>query len=104
MEIPTKVKIVEMGPRDGLQNEPKTVPLERKVELIDRLTENGFRFIEVGSFVSPKWIPQMADTAKVMDRIQRKDDVIYSVLVPNRKGFDFPSEFDKNFGFKIEDR
>ena len=88
MKLPTKVKIVEMGPRDGLQNEAKAVSMDSKVELIDRLTENGFRFIEVGSFVSPKWIPQMADTAKVMETIKRKEEVVYSVLVPNIKGFD----------------
>ncbi len=88
MELPAKVKIVEMGPRDGLQNEKKNVPIENKVELIDRLTKNGFAFIEVGSFVSPKWVPQMADTAEVMYSIKRKDDVVYSVLVPNIKGLD----------------
>jgi len=88
MQLPTKVKMVEMGPRDGLQNEAEIVPTAVKIELVDRLTENGFTFIEAGSFVSPKWIPQMADSAVVMSAIKRKPGVIYSVLTPNMKGFD----------------
>jgi hydroxymethylglutaryl-CoA lyase len=88
MNLPRKVKIVEMGPRDGLQNEREIIPAPIKIELINKLTLNGFAFIEVGSFVSPKWIPQMADTEDVMAGIRRKSGVVYSVLVPNMKGFE----------------
>ena len=88
MKLPSKVKIVEMGPRDGLQNEVEIVPAPIKVTLVDKLTNNGFRFIEAGSFVSPKWIPQMADSSDVMAGIRRKAGVVYSVLVPNMKGFE----------------
>ena len=88
MKLPSKVKIVEMGPRDGLQNEAEIVTAPIKITLVDKLTNNGFRFIESGSFVSPKWIPQMADTDVVMDGIHRKAGVVYSVLVPNMKGFE----------------
>lgn len=86
MTYPNTVRIVEVGPRDGLQNEPGIVATEVKVELINRLTDAGLRTIESGSFVSPKWVPQMADTAKVFSRIQRKPGVQYPVLVPNLKG------------------
>jgi hydroxymethylglutaryl-CoA lyase len=86
--LPSKVTIVDVGPRDGLQNEKQTIPVEVKVELVDRLTDAGFRAIEVTSFVSPKWVPQMADGAEVMARIRRKAGVVYSVLVPNMKGFE----------------
>ena len=88
MNVPNKVKIVEMGPRDGLQNEKAFVPAPIKIKLIDKLTDNGFTFIEAGSFVSPKWIPQMADSDDVMAGIRRKAGVVYSVLVPNMKGFE----------------
>ena len=88
MKLPSKVKIVEMGPRDGLQNEAEIVPAPVKITLVDKLTNNGFRFIEAGSFVSPKWIPQMADSSDVMAGIRRKAGVVYSVLVPNMKGFE----------------
>ena len=88
MNLPRKVKIVEMGPRDGLQNEREIIPAPIKIELINKLTVNGFAFIEVGSFVSPKWVPQMADTEDVMAGIRRKSGVVYSVLVPNMKGFE----------------
>ena len=88
MKLPSKVKIVEMGPRDGLQNEVKIVPAPIKITLVDKLTDNGFSFIEAGSFVSPKWIPQMADSSDVMAGIRRKAGVVYSVLVPNMKGFE----------------
>ncbi|MED5226926.1 MAG: hydroxymethylglutaryl-CoA lyase, partial [Pseudomonadota bacterium] len=88
MKLPSKVKIVEMGPRDGLQNESRIVPISTKIELINRLTNNGFAFIEAGSFVSPKWVPQMADTAAVMNKIARGPNTIYSVLVPNMTGFE----------------
>ncbi len=88
MPLPTKVQIVEVGPRDGLQNEKQMIPAEVKVELVDRLTRAGVTNIEVTSFVSPKWVPQMADGADVMARIARKAGVTYSVLVPNMKGFE----------------
>jgi len=86
--LPRRVTLVDVGPRDGLQNEKQTIPTEVKVELVDRLTDAGFAAIEVTSFVSPKWVPQMADGAEVMARIRRKPGVVYSVLVPNMKGFE----------------
>ena len=88
MKYPERVKMVEVGPRDGLQNEPGSVPAEVKVALIDRLSDAGFQVVEAGSFVSPKWVPQMADTAEVMARIRRKPGVAYPVLVPNMKGLE----------------
>jgi len=88
MNLPSRVKIVEVGPRDGLQNEPETVSTATRVELIDRLAESGLKVIESGSFVSPKWVPKMADTTEVMARIRRRDDVSYPVLVPNMRGMD----------------
>ena len=88
MKIPKRVKMVEVGPRDGLQNEPGSVAAEIKVALIDRLSDAGLPAVEVGSFVSPKWIPQMADTAEVMAHIRRKPGVAYPVLVPNMKGLE----------------
>ena len=88
MKYPERVKMVEVGPRDGLQNEPVSVPAEVKVALIDRLSDAGFQVVEAGSFVSPKWVPQMADTAEVMARIRRKPGVAYPVLVPNMKGLE----------------
>ena len=88
MKYPERVIMVEVGPRDGLQNEKKTVPTEIRVELIDRLTIAGLPAIEAGSFVSPKWVPQMADTGEVMARIRRRDGVSYPVLVPNLKGLE----------------
>ena len=84
----SSVRIVEVGPRDGLQNEPQTVPTDVKVELIRLLGEAGLTVIESGSFVSPKWVPQMADTAEVLARLPRRDGVSYPVLVPNMKGFE----------------
>jgi hydroxymethylglutaryl-CoA lyase len=88
MTLPSKVKIIDVGPRDGLQNEKETIPVEVKVELVDRLTDAGFVNIEAASFVSPKWVPQMATSAEVMAKIRRKPGVIYSVLTPNMKGFE----------------
>jgi len=88
MKYPERVKMVEVGPRDGLQNEPGSVPAEVKVALIDRLSDAGFQVVEAGSFVSPKWVPQMADTAEVMAHIRRKPGVAYPVLVPNMKGLE----------------
>jgi hydroxymethylglutaryl-CoA lyase len=88
MPLPQRVRIVDVGPRDGLQNEKQMIPADVKVELVDRLTAAGFSDIEVTSFVSPRWVPQMADGAEVMARIRRKPGVCYSVLVPNMKGFE----------------
>ena len=88
MNLPKKVKMVEVGPRDGLQNEAKSVPTAVKIELIDRLTDAGLPVVEATAFVSPKWVPQMADNAEVMAGIRRKPGVNYPVLVPNRKGLD----------------
>lgn len=81
------VTLFEMGPRDGLQNEKTFVPTHKKIELVDRLSECGFRKIEVTSFVSPKWVPQMADAQDVMDSIYRHPAVVYAVLTPNVKGY-----------------
>jgi hydroxymethylglutaryl-CoA lyase len=86
--IPSKVRIVDVGPRDGLQNEKATIATDVKVGLIDRLTDAGLQAIEAASFVSPKWVPQMADGAQVMAGIRRKPGVVYSALVPNMKGFE----------------
>ena len=88
MTLPRKVKLVEVGPRDGLQNEATPVPTEVKVDLIHRLQDAGLAVIEATAFVSPKWVPQMADNAAVMAAIRRKPGVSYPVLVPNRKGLD----------------
>ena len=88
MTIPSRVKLVDVGPRDGLQNEKQTVPAAIKIELVHRLQDAGLTEIEVTSFVSPKWVPQMADNAEVMAGIQRKAGVRYSALTPNMKGFE----------------
>ena len=88
MSLPQSVKLVEVGPRDGLQNEPTPVPAAVKIELIHRLQDAGLRVIETTAFVSPKWVPQMADNAAVMAGIRRRPDVSYPVLVPNAKGLD----------------
>lgn len=86
--LPASVRLVEVGPRDGLQNEAGEVPTGARVELIDRLADAGLKTIESGSFVSPKWVPRMADTAEVMAHIRRREDVSYPVLVPNMKGLE----------------
>jgi hydroxymethylglutaryl-CoA lyase len=88
MTLPARVKIVEVGPRDGLQNEKQPVPAAVKIGLIERLQDAGLTTIEVTSFVSPKWVPQMADAAQVLTGIRRKPGVRVSVLVPNMKGFE----------------
>ena len=88
MKLPSKVKLVDVGPRDGLQNEKGSVPAAVKIELVHRLQDAGLLEIEVTSFVSPKWVPQMADAAEVMAGIHRKAGVRYSVLTPNMKGFE----------------
>ena len=87
-DLPRKVKIVEVGPRDGLQNEKESVPAAVKIELVDRLSRAGFLNIEAASFVSPKWVPQMATSAEVMAQIARRAGTIYSALTPNMQGFE----------------
>ncbi len=91
-KFPKFVKLVEVGPRDGLQNEKKIIPLDVKVQLIDKLSNAGFLNIESASYVSPKWVPQMATSKEVMQRIIRKKGVVYSALVPNMKGLEFALE------------
>ena len=86
MQLPVKVKLVDVGPRDGLQNEKQPVPAAIKIELVHRLQDAGLMNIEVTSFVSPKWVPQMADNAEVMAGIRRQPGVCYSVLTPNMQG------------------
>ena len=88
MTLPEMVKVVEVGPRDGLQNEAGIVPFDTKVALMDRLSLTGLSAIEAGSFVSPRWVPQMADSAEVLAAIRRAPDVSYPVLTPNMKGFE----------------
>ena len=88
MTLPGKVKIVEVAPRDGLQNEKTLISVATKVELVDRLARAGFANVEAVSFVSPKWVPQMADGAQVMAGIQRQPGTIYSALTPNLRGFE----------------
>jgi hydroxymethylglutaryl-CoA lyase len=88
MSLPGKVRIVEVGPRDGLQNEKQEVPTAVKLELIERLADAGLPAVEATAFVSPKWIPQMADHTEVLERIRRKPGVDYPVLTPNLKGFE----------------
>lgn len=88
MKLPRYVKMVEVGPRDGLQNEATPVPTEVKIELIERLADAGLPVIEATSFVSPKWVPQMADNAAVMAGIRRRPGVSYPVLTPNMKGLE----------------
>jgi hydroxymethylglutaryl-CoA lyase len=86
--LPKRVKIVEVGPRDGLQNEKEAVPAAVKIELVDRLSRAGFANVEAASFVSPKWVPQMATSREVMDGIERRPGTIYSALTPNLQGFE----------------
>lgn len=88
MTLPPKVQLVEVGPRDGLQNEPSTIPLTAKLQLIDDLATAGHTMIEAGSFVNPKWIPQMADSAAVFGGISRREGVRYAALTPNLQGFE----------------
>ena len=88
MKLPSRVVLVDVGPRDGLQNEKQTVPAEVKIALVHRLQDAGLKEIEVTSFVSPKWVPQMADNAQVMAGIQRRPGVRYAALTPNMKGLE----------------
>ncbi len=88
MSLPSHVRLVEVGPRDGLQNEAQPISVTDKVKLVDALTAAGLSYIEVGSFVSPKWVPQMAGSAEVFAQIQRKPGVTYGALAPNLRGFE----------------
>ncbi len=88
MKLPEKAKIVEVGPRDGLQNEPRQVPPEIKVALIKRLATSGLPVIEAGSFVAPKWVPQMAASAEVFAALDKEAGVSYPMLVPNMRGLE----------------
>jgi hydroxymethylglutaryl-CoA lyase len=88
MSLPTHVRLVEVGPRDGLQNEPLPISVADKVMLVDALSDAGLSYIEVGSFVSPKWVPQMAGSAEVFAQIQRKPGVTYAALAPNVRGLE----------------
>ncbi|RZJ53488.1 MAG: hydroxymethylglutaryl-CoA lyase, partial [Acidovorax sp.] len=88
MSIPSRVKLIDVGPRDGLQNEKSPVPAEVKIALVHRLQDAGLKEIEVTSYVSPKWVPQMADNHEVMQGVNRVAGVRYSVLTPNLKGYE----------------
>ena len=88
MNLPKSVAIVEVGPRDGLQNESHFVPTEQKIELIERLSETGLKRIEITSFVHPRAIPQLRDSEEIVKRIERKAGIVYSTLVPNEKGLE----------------
>ena len=88
MTLPTHVRLIEVGPRDGLQNEANPISVADKVQLVDALTDAGLGYIEVGSFVSPKWVPQMAGSAEVFAKIRRKPGVVYGALAPNLRGFE----------------
>ena len=88
MSLPSHVRLVEVGPRDGLQNEAQPISVADKVRLVDALSAAGLGYIEVGSFVSPKWVPQMAGSAEVFAQIQRKPGVTYGALAPNLRGFE----------------
>ena len=88
MTLPTYVRLIEVGPRDGLQNEAQPISVADKVQLVDALTDAGLGYIEVGSFVSPKWVPQMAGSAEVFAQIRRKPGVVYGALAPNMRGFE----------------
>src|SRR6218665_1373593 len=88
MSLPSHVRLVEVGPRDGLQNEKQAISVAAKVQLVDQLSAAGLGYIEVGSFVSPKWVPQMAGSAEVFAQIQRQPGVTYGALTPNLKGLE----------------
>jgi len=88
MALPSKVRIVEVGPRDGLQNETQPIATSVKIELIEKLVDAGVSYIEAGSFVNPKWVPQMAGSDAVFEQVRRKDDVTYAALTPNMQGYE----------------
>lgn len=92
MMLPKYVKIVEVGPRDGLQNEPESIPTEVKINLIEKLVDAGISVVESGSFVSPKWVPQMASSSDVFSGLRKRAGVSYPMLVPNLKGFELALE------------
>lgn len=94
--LPSQVKIVEVGPRDGLQNESQPIDVATKVALIDKLSESGLSHIEAGSFVNPKWVPQMANSDEVFKNISRKEAVCYTALTPNLQGFEAAIEAGAN--------
>ena len=87
-KLPKSVKIVEVGPRDGLQNEKQTIPTDVKIQLIEKLTGAGLNYIEAGSFVNPKWVPQMADSEAVFEGITKQANTTYAALTPNMKGYE----------------
>ena len=88
MKLPTHVTVYEVGPRDGLQNEARQVPTADKIRFIDGLVDAGLTHIEITSFVSPKWIPQLGDAVEVARGVKKRDGVHMSALVPNRRGLD----------------
>ncbi len=88
MALPKKIRIVEVGPRDGLQNEKQAIPTAAKIQLIEQLVDAGLTYIEAGSFVNPKWVPQMADSAEVFAGINRKANITYAALIPNLQGYE----------------
>lgn len=88
MNLPKRVRIVEVGPRDGLQNEKQAIPTAAKIQLIENLVDAGLTYIEAGSFVNPKWVPQMADSGEVFSGINRKPGVTYAALTPNLQGYE----------------
>ncbi len=88
INLPKKVRIVEVGPRDGLQNEKQAIPTAAKIQLIENLVDAGLNYIEAGSFVNPKWVPQMADSGEVFSGIARKPHVTYAALTPNLQGYE----------------
>lgn len=92
--LPSKATVVEVGPRDGLQSEPEVVPTAAKIGLIDRLSEAGYRHIEITSFVNPRWVPQLADAVQVAKAVKRRPGVTMSALVPNMRGLESALEAD----------
>lgn len=96
MPLPKKVRIVEVGPRDGLQNEKQAIPTAVKIQLIENLVDAGLTYIEAGSFVNPKWVPQMADSSDVFSGITRKPGVTYAALTPNLQGYERAIAVDAN--------
>ena len=88
MRFPKQVRVVEVGPRDGLQNEKQTIPTSVKIQLIEKLVDAGLTYIEAGSFVNPKWVPQMADSADVFTGIKQKPGITYAALIPNFQGYE----------------
>src|SRR5687767_3939488 len=88
MKLPERVTVYEVGPRDGLQNEARSVPTSDKIAFIHALEDTGLKYIEITSFVSPQWIPQLADNAEVARGVRRKDGCVLSALVPNKRGLD----------------